>query len=169
MSTALTIESAAQLDLFGQPVTSRVHANSTPLVTRTGKVSGVRIGFDSQSFKDFKSVLAESNLNAEQKKAKRQEFLSADAIKQRQMLGILVLQRAYEADDHAPLGRVPEVMELRKGGTMKLVSVAEVLGHKPDTAKQKIAKLEAEIAALRKAEAERKALEAEAQVISSES
>ena len=151
---ATTTTAAAELDLFGAPLRGRTVAISeTAIVSKTDatKVLGRRVLFDTASLKDFKAKLAENkSLTAAQKRTMRGEFLHADAIKQRQLLGSMALSLAYEPDTFAPKGRVPELMELRKNGVIKLVSVDAFIGaDKKETPKQKIERLEKELRALR--------------------
>lgn len=175
MQNTLVIPStteAAQLDLFGLPVlpTSRVNASTEAIVTKAGRTTGVRIKFDAQSFAEFKKELSTSSLTAEQKKLQRQQFLSADNVERRKMLGRLALEHAFKPDAYAPLGRVPDVMELKKAGTLKLISVADALGVKPESVvKQQLDTAQAEVARLTallaEKEAKEKAIEADASVI----
>lgn len=142
----------------------------TKIVSRTdaSKVLGRKITFDVATLSEFKDSLnADKTLNAAAKKAKRQEFLNADNIKQRQLLGEIALRTAYQADEFAPMGRVPDSMELRKNGSIKLISVESFIGKvRTETPAQKIARLERE---LREAIASAsKPVEAETEVITSE-
>lgn len=153
-------------DLFGFELASRnVGGNVSAIVSKKDETKqlGRRITFDALTLAEFKARLADDKtLNAKQKKERRQMFLNADAIKQRRMLGIAALTAAYEPDDFAPMGRVPDVMELRKNGSLKLLSVEAFIGKdKSETPTQKIARLERELREARASKAEAKA-EAEA-------
>lgn len=152
-------------DLFGFELASRPlgGVNVTAIVSKKdeSKQLGRRITFDVKTLADFKAVLAaDKSLTSKQKKEKRQQFLNADAITQRRILGVAALQAAYEPDDFAPSGRVPDVMELRKNGSLKLLSVEAFIGKdKTETPTQRIARLERE---LREVKAENAKAKAEA-------
>lgn len=154
-------------DLFGFELASRPlgGANVSAIVSKKDETKqlGRRITFDALTLAEFKARLNEDKtLTAKQKKDKRQQFLNADVIEQRQMLGSAALTAAYKADDFAPMGRVPDVMELRKNGTLKLISVEAFIGKdKTETPTQKISRLERELREARASKAEAKA-EAEA-------
>ena len=142
---------ATATDLFGEALAPRPLSvgSVTQIVSRSDatKVLGRRITFDASTLAEFKATLnADKTLTAAAKKAKRQEFLNADAIKQRRLLGEIALRQAYEPDEFAPSGRVPDTMELRKNGSIKLVSVEAFIGKvKTETPAQKIERLEREL------------------------
>ncbi len=171
MNTTLSTVTASRpvtsdTDLFGFELAARpVGGHVTAIVSKKDETKqlGRRITFDALSLAEFKARLAsDKTLNSKQKKERRQMFLNADAIKQRRMLGLAALQAAYEPDDFAPKGRVPDVMELRKNGSLKLISVESFVGpDKTETPTQKIARLERELREARASKAEAKA-EAEA-------
>lgn len=128
----VTPSAASDTDLFGMPLATRdTRGTTTPIVSKKGTVTGRRLTFDSFTLAEFKDKLTGSGLTAAQKKLKRQEFLNADAIKRRQLMGEMALRQAYEPDEFAPMGRVPDVMDLRKGGTIRLVSVQQFHGKGP--------------------------------------
>ncbi len=153
---------ASDKDLFGFELSARPTGGSiTAIVSKKDETKqlGRRITFDAKTLAEFKAILADDKtLTARQKKEKRQAFLNADAIKQRRMLGVAALQAAYEPDDFAPMGRVPDSLELRKNGSLKLLSVESFIGKdKTETPTQKIARLERELREARAAKAEAKA------------
>ncbi len=141
---------SAQRDLFGMELSARPSGGAiTPIASKNDatKVLGRRLTFDFKTLAEFKSTLAgNKNINAATKKSMRQEFLNGDAIKQRQMLGMAALQASYQPDEFAPSGRVPDSMDLRAGGTLRLVSVEKFIGKvKTETPKQQIERLEREL------------------------
>lgn len=149
-------------DLFGFELAARPMGGTvTAIVSKKDETKqlGRRINFDALTLAEFKSRLADDKtLTSKQKKERRQAFLNADAIKQRRMLGIAALTAAYEPDEFAPMGRVPDVMELRKNGSMKLISVESFIGKdKTETPTQKIARLERELREARANKTEAKA------------
>ncbi len=155
------------LDLFGveQLSTRPTGGLVTQIVSKKDetKVLGRKVTFDFRTLAEFKATLAEDKtLNAAARKAKRQEFLNADSIKQRQMMGMAALQASYAPDSFAPLGRVPDSMELRKNGSLKLISVEAFIGKdKSETPTQKIARLERELREAVASKAEANTVEAE--------
>lgn len=166
-TATLTPVTATQSDLFNYTPAARAAGEVTQIVSRSDatKVLGRKITFDAVTLKEFKDGLnADKTLTAAVKKEKRQQFLHAGAIKQRQLLGEIALRQAYEKDEFAPMGRVPDTMELRKNGVIKLVSVESFIGKdKTETSAQKIKRLERE---LREAKANAvKPVDAEVEVI----
>lgn len=144
----LTTATTAALDLFSPEIGKRsLSIVSVPIVSKkdADKELGRRITFDVVTLAQFKASLADTKMNAAEKKKARQVFLNSDAVKQRQMLGAAAMQVAMQPDEHAPMGRVPDVMELRKNGTIKLVSVEQFLGVAKESAAQKIKRLEKEL------------------------
>ena len=148
-TTTLAPVTATQSDLFNYTPAARAAGEVTQIVSRSDatKVLGRKITFDAVTLKEFKDGLnADKTLTAAAKKEKRQQFLHADAIKQRQLLGEIALRQAYEKDEFAPMGRVPDTMELRKNGTIKLISIESFIGKaKTETPAQKIERLEREL------------------------
>lgn len=165
MTTTTLTPVTAERDLFGTELATRPTGGMiTPIMSKTdaSKQLGRKVTFDFKTLSEFKAVLQSSGLTAAEKKAKRQQFLSGDAVQQRQMLGLAALQAAYQADDMAPMGRVPDSLELRKNGTLKLVSVESFIGKaKTETPTQKIARLERELREAKSAKADAAAPEAE--------
>ncbi len=155
------------LDLFGvESLATRPTAGNIVIIYSKKdetKALGRKLTFDIKTLAEFKATLtADKALNAKERKSKRQEFLNAGAIQQRQMLGIAALHAAYAPDEHAPMGRVPDSMELRKNGTLKLVSVESFIGKdKSETPTQKIARLERELREARASKVEATTTEAE--------
>jgi hypothetical protein len=165
--TPVTESRNVDLDLFGVSslAVRPTGGNVTAIVSKKDETKqlGRKITFDFKTLAEFKATLADDKtLNAKSRKAKRQEFLSSDAIQQRQMLGMAALQAAYQPDDFAPMGRVPDSMELRKNGSLKLVSVEGFIGKdKSETPTQKIARLERELREAKTAKVEAKTMEAD--------
>lgn len=177
MQATLTTESketSEQLDLFGQPVGTReTFARMSPIVTSKGNVVGQRIQFR-QLFSEFKSALKDAGIRGDAAHARKSEFLRSSEKEQAWALFHLVSARMQAPSPEAPDGYMPEVIDLRKNfAQAKFLNIARARGDKKDTPKQQVAKLEAELAALRAQIAaqaeEKKALEAETKVISSES
>ena len=167
--TNVTQSSTADVDLFGHAAEPK-RATSTAIVSRTGKTVGTRITFNTQVYKDFCDNLKASKLtHAEQRKI-RQDYFHADEIERLRMYGRVALERSYKACEEAPLGYVPDAMELRKNtANLKLVSVSVALGHKTATDKQKLADAEKEVARLKALLAEKQAakdsIEADAAIV----
>lgn len=166
MSATLTTPRAdVQMSLFGEAFDKRPGALAlVPIVSKKDpdKVLGRRVTFDVLTLAEFKEKLAKrSDINAAEKKKLRQEFLNKDAIGQRQMLAMAAVQAAMQPDEFAPAGRVPDSMELRANGTLKFVSVDKFLGTVKETEKQKITRLEKELAALKAAASTPAVIEAE--------
>lgn len=172
-ATLAPVTTTAELNLGDErtatPTTLTV-GRITAIVSRTdpSKTLGRRVQFNAETLSEYKSRLnADKSLNAQQRKAERQKFLNATEIEQRELLGLAAVKAAMRPDEFAPMGRVPDVMELRKnGGVLKFVSVETFIGKdKTETPAQKIARLEnelrAERAALAEAKAERGAHEAD--------
>lgn len=158
--------SAKERDLFGTELATRQTGGTvTAIVSRTDatKTLGRKITFDALTLAEFKNkITADKSLNAANRKQLRQQFLNSDAIKQRQMLGMAALQASYQPDEFAPAGRVPDSIDLRAGGTLRLVSVEKFIGKvKTETAAQKITRLERELREAKAAKAEAATTEAE--------
>lgn len=150
LAPVIVSTAAIESDLFGVALSSRPMGGLiVPIVSRTDatKTLGRKVTFDFKTLAEFKASLATNkDINAATKKKLRQEFLNGDSIKQRQMLGMAALQAAYQPDEFAPSGRVPDAMELRANGRLTLISVEKFIGKdKSETPKQKIERLEREL------------------------
>ena len=132
----------------------------TDIVTKTDRVVGKRFTFSASSLAEFKAGLTAKKIRGDARRLAMQEFFHADTVTRARMLGRLWLEGAYEK------GMAPDTADLRaKSGTLRLVST--LVPEKPAKGKAvdkdaEIARLKAELAALKAAA--RPAVEIEAEV-----
>lgn len=137
----VVVSSQSELALGFAPEQSRV----TPLVTKSGKLSGQRFTFNGETLTEFKSRLKDSGLNSEARRVAVQQWLNGDSAKRANMeaaalvsalaSGGYVAEKADVRGTSASLRFVrPKVAEPKKSATV-------------DELKAEIERLKAQLAA----------------------
>lgn len=131
------------------------------IMSKSNKVVGQRFTFSASSLAEFKAGLTAKKIRGDARRLAMQEFFHADDVARRRILGRLWLENSYEK------GMAPDTADLRsKSGTLRLVSalVPEKPAKKGKAVDKdaEIARLKAELAALKAAARPAVDVEAEA-------